>query len=156
MATRRDFVAWSLGALSFAAEASANERVRFAIVVAKSSPIEKLSFYDLKRAYSGEPINVAGTRLLPLNLPPASDGRVRFDRAVLGMEPEAVLRYWIDRKIRGYSGAPKSVGADLVQRIVARLEGGIGYVNVSELKSEVKVVHIDGKTPADSGYAIEG
>ena len=162
MRTRRSFMTWCLFSLTLVATASASpalnagEKVRFALVVAKESPIADVSFYDLRRVYKGEAVNVAGKRLVPLNLTPASDNRVRFDQAVLGMTPEAVSRYWIDRKIRGQSGPPKALDApDLVQRVVARLDGAIGYVRANEVKAGVKVVRIDGKTPRDSGYPIE-
>lgn len=162
MGTRGALRAWFLVALTLLGVGSvsrtlnAGERVRFAIVVARNSPVDELSLYDLKRLYEGETVNAAGKRLLPLNLPPASDSRVRFDQAVLGMTPERVSRYWIDRKIRGQSGPPRALdSADLVQRVVARLDGGIGYVRMNELKADVKVVRVDGKSPKDSGYPVE-
>ena len=162
MRTRRSLLAWSLGALTLVATASASpaldagEKVRFALVVAKDSPVSDISFHDLKRLYKGEVVNVAGKRLVPLNLSASSDHRVRFDQALLGMNSETVSRYWIDRKIRGQSGPPKTLdGPDLVQRVVARLDGGIGYVRLSEVKPDVKVLRVDGKTPKDAGYAIE-
>ncbi|MFZ5891031.1 MAG: hypothetical protein ACOY0T_08270 [Myxococcota bacterium] len=162
MRTQRSFITWTLGTLALVATASASpalsagEKVRFALVVAKDSPVNDISFYDLKRLYKGEMVNVAGKRLVPLNLAPSTDNRVRFDQAVLGMNPESVSRYWIDRKIRGQSGPPKALeAADLVQRVVVRLDGGIGYVRVNEIKPDVKVVRIDGKTPKDGGYPVE-
>jgi len=162
MGNRRSFIALFLGALAVVATASASpaleagEKVRFAIVVAKDSPVNDISFYDLKRLYKGDPVNVGSKRLVALNLPASSDARARFDQAVLGMNPETVSRYWIDRKIRGQSAPPKALeGPDLVQRVVTRLDGAIGYVRLSEVKAEVKVVRVDGKTPKDSGYSIE-
>lgn len=162
MRTRRSFIAWSLGVLTLVATASASpaldagEKVRFALVVAKDSPISDITFHELKRLYKGEVVNVAGKRLVALNLPASSDHRVRFDQAVLGMNPENVSRYWIDRKIRGQSGPPKTLdGPDLVRRVVTRLDGGIGYVRVSEVRPEVKVLRVDAKSPNDNGYPIE-
>ena len=163
MRTRRSFITWCLGALTLVATASASpavgageSKIRLALVVSKDSPISEISFFDLKRLYKGEPINVAGKRLVPLNLAPMSDDRVHFDQAVLGMNPENVSRYWIDRKIRGQSGPPKSLeAADLVQRVVMRLDGGIGYVKASDVKGDVKVLRVDGKGPKDSGYPVE-
>jgi len=144
-----------LGMAGASQPAIAGEPVRFALVVAKSSPVGDISFYDLKRLYMGEPLNVAGTRLVPLNAPPSSDSRTRFDHAVLGMSPEVVSRYWIDRKIRGQSGAPKSIETpELLQRVVARLDGAIGYVRISELQDEVKVVRVGGKAPNEPGYPV--
>ena len=162
MIKRRSLLASCLGLLTLSAWTSAatsvdaEPKLRLAVVVAKDSPISEISIYDLKRLYKGETINVAGKRLVPLNLAPLSKERVGFDQAVLGMNPENVTRYWIDRKIRGQSGPPKTVdGADLLQRVVGRLDGAVGYVKVSDLRPEVKAIRIDGRGPKDSGYPVE-
>jgi hypothetical protein len=162
MRTRRSFLTWSLGVLTIAASVgaspalAADEKFRFALVVAKDSPVSDISSYDLKRLYKGDPINVAGKRLVPMNLPTSSPHRTHFDQAVLGMNPETVNRYWIDRKIRGQSGPPKAFDSvDLIQRVVARVDGGIGYVRVNEIRPDVKVVRVDGKLPKDPGYSLE-
>jgi hypothetical protein len=162
MSTRRSFVTSSVAGLLLLARATASRtlwaagKFRFAIVVAKSSPVSDISIHDLKRAYKGAIVDVSGKRLVPLNLPSSSEHRIRFDQAVLGMDPETVSRYWVDRRIRGQSGPPKSLGTpDLVQGVVARLDGAIGYVHVSEVKADVKVLRVDGKAPTDGGYAVE-
>jgi hypothetical protein len=134
---------------------AADARVRLAVVVGRNSSVGEVTLFDLKRLFMGEPVNAGGKRLLPLNLPPLSSTRVGFDRTVLGMSPDDVVRYWIDRKIRGDSGAPKVLdSADLIQRVVARLEGAIGYVALSELRPDVKLVRVDRKLPDDKGYPI--
>jgi hypothetical protein len=163
MLKRRTWIAGCLTVLallvstSTATSVDAEEpKVRLAVVVAKDSTISELSLYDLKRLYKGEPINVDGKRLLPINLAARSKERIAFDRAVLGMNPESVARYWIDRKIRGQSGPPKTIdAADLMQRVVGRLEGGIGYVMLDEVRPEVKAIRIDGRGLRDSSYPIE-
>jgi hypothetical protein len=71
------------------------------------------------------------------------------------MTPEQVARYWIDRRIRGYSGAPKAVDpANVLQKVVAKLPGSISYVRQHELSDGVKIVKIDGKLPGEAGYPI--
>jgi len=71
------------------------------------------------------------------------------------MTPEEVARYWIDRRIRGRSGAPKAVDpANVLQKVVAKLPGSISYVRQNELSNAVKLVKIDGKLPGDPGYPI--
>lgn len=131
-------------------------KIRFALVVSKDSPIDAISFYDLRRLYKGEAVNAGSKRLVPLNLAPLSSERAAFDRAVLGMDPDAVARYWIDRKIRGQSGPPKTIEpAELVQRVVTRLDGAIAYVRLTEVRTDVKLVRVDGKAPNESGYPLE-
>jgi hypothetical protein len=128
----------------------------FAVVVAKGSPIDDLSIHDLKHLYMGDLINgPGGKRLVPLALPTNSADRMAFDKAVLGMSAEQAARFWVDRKIRGQSGAPKSLdSADLVQRVVSKLDGGIGYVPIGQVTKDVKIVRVDGKAPGDGGYRV--
>jgi hypothetical protein len=129
--------------------------VRLAVVVARDSKLNDLSIYELKRLYEGHPMSAGGTRLIPINLVPLSKDRVGFDRAVLGMTPEEVARYWIDRKIRGESGPPVTVdSAEVLQRVVVHLEGAVGYVRAGAVSDQVKVVRIDGKLPGDKEYPI--
>ena len=126
------------------------------VVVSKNSPVESLSLYELKHLYLGEYINGSdGKRLIPLNRAFGSSERVGFDAAALGMSPDQATAYWIDRRIRGQSGSPRAIAqADLAQRIVGHLEGGITYVRPDELRPDVKVVRIDSKLPSDPGYRI--
>ena len=163
MKTRRSFLTACLGVSCLVATSGVTSPVgagvaktRLAIVVSKDSPVSDISFYELKRLYLGEKINASGKRLLPLNLTPNFPERGAFDRTVLGMSPEAIARYWVDRKIRGDSGPPKTIEPlDLLQRVVARLDGAIGYVPVNEIRPELKALRIDGKGPNDGGYPLE-
>jgi hypothetical protein len=163
MKTRRSFLTGCVGlscliaTSGITAPAGAGEaKTKLAIVVSKDSPVSDISFYELKRLYLGEHVNASGKRLLPLNLSPASRERGAFDKTVLNMAPDVVARYWIDRKIRGNSGPPKTIEPlDLLQRVVARLDGAIGYAPVGQIRPELKAIRIDGKGPNDPGYPLE-
>jgi ABC-type phosphate transport system substrate-binding protein len=83
-------------------------------------------FTTRRRNYDG------GQRVIPLNLPPGDEGRVTFDEKVLGMSPDEIARYWIDRKVRGGNAPPRHVpSAALIARLVEKLPGAIGYVPAS-------------------------
>jgi hypothetical protein len=128
---------------------------RLAIVVAKNSPLDNLSFGDLKRLYMGDPVDARGKRLIPLALQNRSPERIQFDRAVLGMTPDAAARYWVDRRIRGESGPPKAIDSpQILLRVVDKLDGALGYVRADSVTGAVKVLRIDGKTPSDAGYRL--
>ena len=128
----------------------------FAIIVAKESSLDNFALADLKHVYQGVPMaGPGGKHLIPLNLPTNSPDRVAFDQTVLGMAPEKVSAYWIDKKIRGQPGAPKSIDTpELLLRVVSRIEGSIGYVRANQVSKDVKVVHIDGKVPGEAGYKV--
>lgn len=163
MKTRRSFLTACLGAFTLIAASgvtvpveAGETRIRLAVLVAKDSPVSDISIYELKRLYLGERINSSGKRLVPLNLPPTTRERLGFDRTVLNMAPDAIARYWVDRKIRGESGPPKTIEpAELLQRVVARLDGAIGYAPLNEIRPELKAIRIDGKAPGDNGYPLE-
>lgn len=126
-----------------------------ALVSAKNSGVSALSLYQLKRLYLGDTVQGPGGDLIALNRDVKSAERIGFDRTLLGMSPDAAARYWIDRRIRGQSGAPKAVEpAAVIQRVVARLPRAVGYVRLRDVTSEVQVVTIDGRKPGDSAYPI--
>ncbi|WP_437915155.1 hypothetical protein WME73_06830 [Sorangium sp. So ce302] len=126
-----------------------------AIVVSKSFPADGISFGDLKRAYMGSLVMVNGKLLVPVTYSKVAAERIAFDEAVLGMSPEEVGLYWIDRKIRGHSGPPKGVlNAATVVWIVSRVDGAIGFVRASAAGNDVKVLRVDGKLPRDPGYRL--
>jgi hypothetical protein len=83
-----------------------------------------------------------GQRIVPFNFPPKHSVRVEFDRSVLQMNPEAVARYWIDRRIRGGNPPPKQVSnARLIVRLVAKLPGAVAYVPRGLVDASVRVVY---------------
>jgi hypothetical protein len=72
------------------------------------------------------------------------------------MSTDEVGRYWIDRRIRGQSGPPKSVpSVDLLRRLAAKLEGAVIYIAVEDITPELKLIRIDGKFPRQPGYRLE-
>jgi len=77
----------------------------------------------------------------PINLADESPVRRSFDAAVLGLDPDRVARYWIDRKIRGGERPPRKVSsASAAVRSVAGDRGGVAYVLRADLSPSVKVV----------------
>ena len=134
----------------------AGNDVALAVIVAPSSKLTNLSVDDLRRVFQSERLtDPDGNRLIALNHPPKTVDRVGFDQAVLGMDSEAVGRFWIDRKIRGGSGPPRTVESlATLRRVVEKLPGAIGYIRPAQLSNEIKVIRIDGKLPEDPGYPV--
>ena len=162
MLTRRQFVKAALGTVAGlssglgASIARAQGLDSLAIVVAKQSPIQTLTEFELKKLYLGTNITAPnGTRIIPFNQAPNSPDRVLFESRVLDMSPEQVAQYWIDRKIRGQGVPPKVVSpADLLQKVVSRLENSIAYVRIANVSADVRVIAIDGHLPGDGSYGL--
>ena len=83
-----------------------------------------------------------GSAARPFNLPEADSTRRGFDAAVLGLDPDRVARYWIDRKIRGGDHPPQIVpSAAVMMAIIGKTPGAIGYVDSNvPLSPKVKVI----------------
>ena len=84
------------------------------VVVAKGSPVTNITRSDLKRAFTGDSVSAGGKPLVPFNASPGTPERTGFDKAVLGMSPDEVGRFWVDRKVRGEEGASDHAPAWIV------------------------------------------
>jgi ABC-type phosphate transport system substrate-binding protein len=125
------------------------------LVVAKASPINNITKAELNRVFSADPIKIEGQSVVPFALTPSSPERQAFDLVVLGMSPDEVNKFWIDRRIRGQGSPPKSAPSpEVVAKAVASVPGAMGYVPVASLTPALKPVAIDGKTYRDSGYLL--
>jgi len=136
--------------------ASAGDDIALAVIVAPTSKLTHISFEDLRNTFRSSPIGDGeGNHLIALNHPPRTEDRVGFDRVVLGMDPDAVGRFWIARKVRGESGPPRSVPSlTNLRRVVEKLPGAIGYIRPAQLSSQVRAIRVDGKLPEDPGYRV--
>ena len=161
---RRAFLKWmgaALAALSIQGSspaARAQSSSPLVVVVARNSPIERLSRFELKKLYLGANLQApGGERVLAFHQMYSAPDRVAFEHSVLGMAPEELARYWIDRKIRGEGGAPRVVGSpELLQRVVSRLTSSVGYVRLDQVGPELRVIPIDGVLPSAEGYPVTG
>lgn len=82
-----------------------------------------------------------GTPIAAFELPPNSEERVFFDRAVLKLDPDEVAHFWIDRRMRGGAPPPHQVpDAGLLLRVVGKLERAIGYVPTELVNSTVRAI----------------
>jgi ABC-type phosphate transport system substrate-binding protein len=126
------------------------------VVTQKNSGLDNLALRELKRLYQSEQVNGPdGNPLIPLNRPLGSPARVAFDKLVLKMDPDDVGRYWVDRKIRGQTGAPKTVPSlELLRQAVASIAGTLTFLSAAEVTADLKVVRVDDKHPTDAGYPL--
>lgn len=162
MLNRRDFLRWTAGALVVgsapvtARNVHARPLTPLAVVVARNSPIERLSRFEMKKLYLGSNLQTeGGQRILALHQQPDAPDRVTFERQVLGMASDELARYWIDRRIRGEGGAPRAIASvELLQRVASRLPGAVAYLRLDQVGSELRVLPVDGVLPGDSAYPL--
>ena len=136
--------------------ARASNRVVLAVLVARSSAVHDLSMTALRRIFTNEgDTDPADQRYVPFNHPPHTTDRMAFDKLVLGMSADEVSQFWIERKIRGMPGPPRSVDSlSLLLRLIARLPGAIGYARSSQVAGDVRAIRVNGKLPNDPAYPL--
>ena len=134
---------------------AANETQVLVLVVSREFPAGDISLATLKTAFRGRIAHVGGKHIIPINHAVGSPLRVEFDRSVLGLEPAAVGRFWVDQKIRDEGSPPKNVPtAELAVRVVAAIPTAITYARPTLLNPRVKALTVDGKGPGQPGYAL--
>ena len=128
---------------------------KLVVVVAKGSSVTNLSRGELKRCFTGEPVSAGGKTLVPFNASPGGPERAGFDKAVLGMTPEEVGRFWVDRKIRGQGAAPRSLPSPAhIAKVVAKFPGAIGYLAADQMTSDIQAITVDGVAYTDARYDL--
>lgn len=125
-------------------------------IVAATHPMRDIPLATLRRIFLSKPVqDSAGRRFVPFNHPPHTWARVLFDRRVLDMSPEEVARYWVDQRIRGNPGPPRTVASvKLLKRVVRRFPGAISYLPPSELDDSVKALSVGGVHHTHEDYPI--
>ncbi len=112
------------------------------VIVNRSNRAGNLSKGDLRAIFLSKRMRWEdGSKILAVNLPNSNASRHRFDEVVLGMSREDVGKYWVDRRLRGGTGAPKSVSSpEVVVKVVSDSETAVGYVSRADVNQSVKIV----------------
>jgi len=126
------------------------------VIVNPASPVTNLSLAQVREIFLRQRVRWEdGSAIGPINLPVGSNERTLFEQVALGMDSRKAGEYWVDRKIRGQADAPREAGSVvLMQRVVAREAGAIGYLRPEEDAKLGRIINIDGHAPADPAYPL--
>jgi hypothetical protein len=149
-----------LGAALFAPQPSRSQAPSapsMLVIVASALNITDIDIGTLRRVFEGYATEHRGVRLIAFNQNIGTPARTSFDRAVLGLAPDQVGRFWMDQKIRQASQPPRMIPTpELVVRVIVSLRGGVGYLigAARDLPKGVRFLTINGKSPTDPGYPL--
>lgn len=75
---------------------------------------------------------------------------------IYGMSEDRYRQYWIAKMFRSeVASGPKIVfSTDMLRDLVTVIPGSIGFVPMSEVGPDLKVIRIDGRLPGDEGYPL--
>jgi ABC-type phosphate transport system substrate-binding protein len=145
-----------LGALSTPTRLSAAGE-GMAVIVHPSTPVENLSFADMRRIFLGEKQywNTDMPVVLIVRAPVARERQVVLNR-IYRMTESQFKQYWIARIFRAEAtSTPKVVYSNqTINELVAAIPGAISLVREDDIGPGVKVVKIDGALPGEAAYPL--
>jgi ABC-type phosphate transport system substrate-binding protein len=111
------------------------------IVVIGSPDVPKMSAETIAKIYTGKIISVNGISVKPVNSKSGTAIRNHFLQSFLNQDDEAYIAYWAVRRYIGKGTPPKELdsSADVIQ-FVQSTPGAIGYIEASDLGSDMNVV----------------
>jgi ABC-type phosphate transport system substrate-binding protein len=148
-----------LGTLVFAMAAAPTpaRAEAMAVIVHPSTPIENLSFTEMRHVFLGDRQywNSDMPVVLIVRAPVAPERQVVLDR-IYRMTESQFKQYWIARIFRAETvSTPKVVYSNqTINELVAAIPGAISLVRADEILSGVKVVRIDGALPGEANYPL--
>jgi len=116
------------------------------VIVSAHSPTRSLSINTVRDIFLGVPTFVqAGDPYVPMTHAARTPVRTAFDQQFLGLDPDAVGRYWIDQRIRARATPPRTIPSlDTLRRVVAAMPQAISYIRADQLQPGLVPIKIDG------------
>ena len=128
-----------------------------AVIVHPSTPVDNLSFAEMRRVFLGERQywNADMPVLLIVRAPVALERQVVLNK-IYRMTESQFTQYWIARIFRAETvSTPKVVYSNTtINELVAAIPGAISLVRVEDITPGAKVVRIDGALPGDPDYPL--
>ncbi len=143
------------GPMASRVDAQTTEAV--AIVVHPEVAEDDLSLDDLKSIFLAEQQHWGNNSRIRLFVrAPDAPERALVLREIYGMSEHGYRVYWMKKKFRDeVRSAPQPLGSsELLLRYVTGFPGSIGFVPMSEMGTDLKVLRIDGLLPGEEGYPL--
>ena len=111
------------------------------VIISAKNPISKLTKDQVSQLFLGQAKTYYnGAQAEALDLPEASELRKEFYQKTLGKPPAQMKGYWSKMEFSGNGHAPRAMSSAEVVKLVSENPKYIGYVELSAVTPEVKVV----------------
>ena len=127
-----------------------------AVVVSEKNPVANLTKPELRRIFAGEKRSWAGGQPIKLFV----RAPVAHERAVLlkllDMSESEYKKYWTAQVFRGEAQLePVALFSNGMQKeALTTFPGAIALVNLQDVKPGMKIVKVDGHSPAEREYPL--
>ena len=148
------FVLFAVLAAWVTASSGGEQSNDIAIVVNQNNLIVNVSAAELKKIFAGE--RLAWPSGVPVKLLTRGPGAREHAclLKLLRMTESEYEQYWKDRSGTGFE-APVALPSNGVQKeVVQAFRGAIAMVQMSDVRSSMRVIKVDGRPPNQNGYPL--
>jgi len=132
---------------------SAPSASTLAVIVNRSNPVNDLSMAELRKILLGERTVWRDSRKIILLLPTVGSPERETALRLVSMDESNYKQHWLDQAGSG-SVAPAASASGFAVNVVADTGDAIAVVPLADVKGSVKLLRINGTSPADSVYPI--
>jgi ABC-type phosphate transport system substrate-binding protein len=128
-----------------------------AVVVRADTPVDNLSFADVRKLFMGDrQYWSSNLRVTLLIREPAAREREVVVKTLYGMTEAQFRQYWISKIFRlEASIGPKIVySSDMATELVTAVPGAVTFMDSSIVPKSLKILKIDSRLPGEKGYRL--
>jgi hypothetical protein len=128
-----------------------------AVVVRSDTPVDNLSFADVRKLFMGDrQYWSSNLRVILLIRAPAAHERDVVLKTIYGMTEAQFRQYWISKVFRlEASIGPKIVySSDMATELVNAVPGAVTFMDSSNVPKSLKILKIDSRLPGEKGYRL--
>ena len=129
-----------------------------AVVVRPDTPVDNLSFGEIRKLLMGErQFWNSSLRVTLLIRAPAAHEREVVLKTIYRMSESQFRQYWISKVFRAEAtSGPKIVYSnEMATELVNAIPGSVAFVEAAQVPKGLKVLKIDGKLPGDKDYSLK-
>ena len=128
-----------------------------AVVVGPDTPVDNLSFADVRKLFMGDrQYWNSSLRVTLLVRAPVARERDVVLKVIYGMTEAQFRQYWISKIFRlETSSGPKIVySTEMAAELVTAIPGAVAFMDSAIVPKSLKIVKIDGRSPGEKGYRL--
>lgn len=109
--------------------------------VISNKNMKDLSSKQIKAIFLKKISFVDDLKVIPVNLEPRNELRLKFEQEILQMSFSRLKIYWTNQHYLGKRSPISMKSEESVKAFVKKVDGSLGYIRAEELDSSLKVVY---------------
>lgn len=112
---------------------------KYAVVANKNMP--KLSLKQIKEIFLKKITLINKLKIVPVNLGPKDELRLKFEKQVLKMDFEMLKTYWAQQYKTGQRPPVTMKSKDSTEAFLKKVDGSIGYMRIKDMDKSLKIIY---------------